>query len=123
MLELTYLRKLMGDKWVDTEVCSEKPTHLLGRQSKHESHIPWVQHAEDLVKEILNNPNVKFDPQVLADKMKEPYSSTLAELESAVFLIRHGFRVVLEPNAPHAGPDIRAEWSGIPYFVEVRVAG
>ena len=71
----------------------------------------------------MTNPRVKFDAQVLADKIKDPYDSTLAEIESAVFLARQGFEIVLEPNAPDAGPDIRADLESIAYFVEVREVG
>lgn len=123
MSKLTYLRKLMGGAWIDAEVCSEKPTHLLGRQYKRDKNDPWVGHSEELVKEIMTNPKIKFEAQVLADKIKGPYDSTLAEMESAVFLARQGFGIVLEPNAPALGPDIRAEWDGVSYFVEVRAAG
>lgn len=123
MSELIYLRKLMGDAWIDAEVCAEKPTHRLGLQHKRDKNDPWIRHVEELVKEILTNPKVKFDAHVLADKIKDPYDSTLAEMESAVFFARQGFGIVLEPNAPAVGPDIRADWDGVPYFVEVRAAG
>jgi hypothetical protein len=123
MSELTYLRKLMGDDWTDTEVCAENPTHLLGLQYKRNKNDPWIRHAEELVKEILTNAKVKFDAKILAAKIKDPYDSTLAEMESAVFLARQGFEIVLEPSAPKKGPDIRADWDGISYFVEVRAAG
>jgi hypothetical protein len=124
MFELTYLRKLIGDAWIDAEVCAKEPSHRLGLQYKRDKNDPWVRHAEELVKEILTNPRVRFDAHVLADKIKDPYDSTLAEIESAVFLARQGFEIVLEPNAPAlVGPDIRADWDGVSYFVEVRAAG
>lgn len=123
MAELIYLRKLMGDAWIDAEVCAEKPSHLLGLHYKKDPNSPWVRHTEELVKEILANPRVKFDAQVLAGKIKDPFLSTLAEMESAVFLARQGFAIVLEPNAPALGPDIRADWDAVPYFIEVRAAG
>src|ERR1700723_104552 len=113
----------MGDTWVDSEVFCEKPTHPLGLQQKHDPYSPWVRHAEELVKEIFTNQTIKFDAKVLAAKIKEPYISTLAELESAAFLAKQGFAVTLEPSAPDRGPDIRADWEGIPYFVEIRAAG
>jgi hypothetical protein len=123
MPELTYLRNLMGDAWIDAEVCGEKPSHVLGLLYKKDPNSPWVRHVEELVKEFLANPNVKFDAQVLADKIKDPFVSTLAEMESAAFLARQGFTVVLEPSAPQKGPDIRADWGDVPYFVEVRAVG
>src|SRR6202041_2568977 len=123
MSDITYLRKLMGDTWTEAEVCAENPTHMLGLQYKRDKDDPWVRHAEELIKEILTNPRVKFDATTLAAKIKQPYDSTLAELESAVFLVRQGFEIVLEPTAPERGPDIRADRDGVSYFVEVRVAG
>jgi hypothetical protein len=123
MSDITYLRKLMGDAWIDAEVCAVKPTHMLGLQYKRDKDDPWVRHAEGLVKEILTNPRVKFDETVLAAKIKEHYDSTLAEIESAVFLVRQGFEIILEPTAPERGPDIRADRDGVSYFVEIRAAG
>ena len=123
MSDLTYLRKLMGDAWIEAEVCAENPTHMLGLQYKRDKDDPWARHAEELVKEILTNPRVKFDATILAAKIKDPYDSTLAEMESAVFLVRQGFEIVLEPTAPKRGPDIRADREGVSYFVEVRAAG
>jgi hypothetical protein len=123
MSDISYLRKLMGDDWIDAEVCAENPTHMLGLQYKRDKDDPWVRHAEELIKEILTNPRVKFDAAILAAKIKDPYDSTLAEMESAVFLVRQGFEIVLEPTAPERGPDIRADREGVSYFVEVRAAG
>ena len=34
--DLTYLRKLIGDAWIDAEVLADKPTHLLGRWQKND---------------------------------------------------------------------------------------
>jgi hypothetical protein len=113
----------MGDAWIEAEVCAENPTHMLGRQYKRNIDDPWVRHAEELIKEILTNPRVKFDATILAAKIKDPYDSTLAEMESAVYLVRQGFEIVLEPTAPKKGPDIRADREGVSYFVEVRAAG
>lgn len=123
MPDLTYLRKLMGDEWVDAEICGENPTHLLGLQYKRDKNDPWVNHTEELVKEILTNPRISFDAKVLVAKVKDPYDSTLAEMESAVSLAQQGFVIVLEPSAPQKGPDIRADRAGVSYFVEVRAAG
>jgi hypothetical protein len=113
----------MGNAWIESEVCAENPTHKLGLQYERNIDDPWVRHAEELVKEILTNPRVKFDATILAAKIKDPYDSTLAEMESAVYLVRQGFEIVLEPTAPKKGPDIRADREGVSYFVEVRAAG
>jgi hypothetical protein len=123
MSDLTYLRKLMGDAWVDAEVYGENPTHMLGLQYKRDKNDPWVRHTEELIKEILTNPKITFDAKILAAKIKDPYDSTLAEMESAGFLAQQGFAVVLEPSAPKKGPDIRADRDGVSYFIEVRTAG
>jgi hypothetical protein len=123
MSDLPYLGKLMGDAWVEAEVRAVNPTHMLGLQYKRDKDDPWVRHAEELVKEILTNPRVKCDATILAAKIKDPYDSTLAEMESAVFLVRQGFEIALEPTAPKKGPDIRADREGVSYFVEVRAAG
>jgi len=44
-------------------------------------------------------------------------------MESAVFLAEQGFTVTFEPTAPLKGPDLRADWEGVPYFVEIRTIG
>src|SRR6266513_2963427 len=123
--DLTYLRKLIGDAWIDAEVLAEKPTHLLGRWQKNDPTSLWAKYTERLVKTILTSKNIKFDSEVLAKKLrsKSDFVSTLAEMESATFLAQQGFTVTLEPSAPQKGPDIRADWQGVPYFVEVRTIG
>jgi hypothetical protein len=122
-LNLTYLRGLLGDAWVDAEIYAEKPEHLLGRWQKKDENNPRVKYAEELVAVILTSPNIKLSPEVLAQKIKEDYVATLAEMESAVFLAQQGFAVTLEPAAPQKGPDIRADLEGNPYFVEIRTVG
>jgi hypothetical protein len=113
----------MGDAWVDEQIFSEKPVHLLGRWQKKNANNPWVKYTEDLVKVILTSERAKFNPEVLAQKLKEDYVPTLAEMESTVFLIGQGFEVTVEPYAPEKGPDIRADFDGVAYFVEVRAVG
>ena len=71
------------------------------------------------MKVILTDKRIKFVPKDLRRKLKLEYDSTIAEMESAVFLAEQGFVVTLEPTAPKKGPDILAEWEGIPYFVEI----
>ena len=53
-------------------------------------------------------------------KLAAEYVSTLAEMESAVFLEKQGFSITLEPNAPAKGPDLRADLEETSYFVEIR---
>jgi hypothetical protein len=123
--DLTYLRKLIGDAWIDAELFADNPTHFLGRWQKKDPNNVWVTYTEGLVKAILTNENIKFDTEVLAKKLKSKtdFVSTLAEMESTTFLAQQGFKVTLEPTAPRKGPDIRADWEGAPYFVEIRTVG
>ena len=123
MDDLPYLRKLLGDAWVDEQIFSEKPVHLLGRWQKKNANNTWVRYTEELAKVILTSGRVKFNPEVLAQKLKEDYVPTLAEMDSAVFLVRQGFEVTVEPYAPEKGPDLRADSDGVAYFVEVRAVG
>lgn len=120
---MNYLRKLMGDKWVDAEVFEANPTHPLGRWQKHDPRNPWVPHVEGLVKAMLTDGHIKCVARDLRRKLNAEYVSTLAEMESAVFLAGQGFAVTVEPTAPKRGPDLLAERDGISYFVEIREAG
>jgi len=121
--DLTYLRKLLGDAWIDTEVFGQNPIHLLGRWQKSGPHNLWVPYIEELVKFILTNDRIKVVQKDLRRKLKAEYRSTVAEMESAVFLARQGFAVTLEPTAPKKGPDLRADWEETPYFIEIRDVG
>jgi hypothetical protein len=123
--DLTHLGKLLGDAWIDAEVFGKNPSHLLGRWQKNNPSALWVTYTEGLVKAILTSDKVKLDSKVLADKLKsvKGFVPTLAEMESATFLAAQGFTVTLEPTAPEKGPDLRADWEGVPYFVEVRTVG
>jgi hypothetical protein len=124
--DLPYLRKLLGEAWIQAEVFSEKPKHLLGRWQKKRPEDPWVvTYAEELVRGILTSTKIKFDPEALARKLKSPtdFVPTLAELETALFLAEQGFNVTMEPMAPEKGPDLQADWEGTPYFVEIRTVG
>jgi hypothetical protein len=121
---LTYLRKLLGDAWVDAEVFGEKPSHWLGLWQKKDPANVWVPYAESLVHSVLSIKKISADAAVLTNKLKSPdIVSTLAEMESAVFLAEQGFTVTVEPIAPLKGPDLRADWQGVPYFVEIRTIG
>ncbi len=120
---LTYLRKLLGDEWVDKEIFGPTPTHPLGLWQKRNPDNPWVKYSEDLVRSFFTNERIKFNGDALLNKLKSEYVSTLAEMESAAFLAQQGFVVTVEPMAPEKGPDLRAERDGIPYFVEIRTVG
>src|SRR5437879_1619698 len=98
---LTYLRQLTGNAWIDAEVFADNPAHFLGRWQKKDPNNLWVRYTEGLVKLILTSKNIKFNLEVLADKLKSEtdFVSTLAEMESATFLAEQGFAVTLEPTA------------------------
>jgi hypothetical protein len=113
----------MGDPWVDANVFGNKPTHLLGQWQQKRQGIPWVPYTDELLKTILTSAKIKLDRGALAQKLDADYVSTLAEMETAVFLEQQGFFVTLEPTAPERGPDLRADWEETPYFIEVRALG
>ena len=121
--DLTYLRKLLGDAWVDAEIFGENPTHPLGRWQKSSATNPWASYVERLVKSMLTDKRIKCATKDLRRKIKAEYSPTIAEMESAVFLAQQGFAVTVEPTAPKRGPDLQADWGGVSYFVEIREAG
>jgi hypothetical protein len=125
MLDVTHLRKLLGDSWIDAQVFGKSPSHLLGCWQKKDPNALWLTYTEGLVRAILTSDHIKFDSRVLADKLKSvtQFVPTLAEMESAIFLAGQGFAVTLEPMAPQKGPDLRADWDGTPYFIEVRTVG
>jgi len=125
MAALAYLRELMGGDWVDAEVLGKNPSHLLGCWQKKNPDAVWLTYTDGLVRAILTSNNIKSDPRVLADKLKSvnQFVPTLAEMESAIFFAGQGFAVILEPMAPQKGPDLRADWEGTPYFIEVRTVG
>jgi len=113
----------MGDGWVNVNLFGGKPTHLLGQWQHKAPANPWVPYTEELVKTILTSAKIKLERESLARKLDADYVSTLAEMESAVFLEQQGFSVTLEPTTPEKGPDLRADWEDTPYFVEVRALG
>lgn len=122
-LEFKYLRQLMGDCWVDTNIFGGDPQHLLGSWQKKDPDNVWVPYTEGLVKVILTSDRVRLDTATLAQKLTEDYESTLAEMEVTAFLAAQGFSLVVEPTAPARGPDLRADWGETSYFVEVRAVG
>ena len=121
--ELAYLRQLMGDTWVDTNVFGDDPQHLLGRWQKRNPNNLWVPYTEELVKTILTSKNIQLDTATLAQKLDADYRSTLAEMEVTAFLAEQRFSILVEPTAPERGPDLRADWGDTHYFVEVRAVG
>jgi hypothetical protein len=121
--DLPYLRKLLGDSWIDAEVFAENPIHPLGRWQKSGANNPWVPYIEELVKFLLTDKSIKLARKVLRRKLQAEYVSTIAEMESAVFLAQRGFVVTVEPTAPRKGPDLLAQREGISYFIEIREVG
>lgn len=121
--DLTYLRKLLGDAWVNAEVLGENPTHPLGLCQKSRPDNLWVPYIEGLVRFILTDPRIKRAAKDLKRKLKAEYVSTVVEMEAAVFLAQQGFAVTLEPLVPKKGPDLQADWAAVPYFVEIREVG
>ncbi len=124
-MEMKYLRELLGDGWVDSQIVANKGSHRLGQWHKRNPDDPWLRYSENLVRDVLTNRNIAFKREILAHKLKSKgdFVPTLAEMESAIRLAREGFTVTLEPTAPEKGPDIRADLKGVPYFVEVRTVG
>jgi hypothetical protein len=122
---LTHLRSLLGDEWVKAEVFGNKHSHLLGLWQQKDPDNLWLKYTEELLAQVLTNPNITLKRDALAAKLKSKndFVSTLAEMESALFLTQQGFAVTVEPSAPEKGPDIKAEWQGTPYFVEIRTVG
>ena len=120
---MNYLRRLLGDAWLDTEVLGPNPTHPLGCLQKSDPNNAWVPYVEGLVKFIFTDPRINCVAKDLRRKFKAEYTSTVAEMEVGVFLAEQGFVVTFEPSAPKKGPDLLAEREGIPYFVEIREAG
>jgi len=120
---MTYLKKVLGDAWVDAEIFGPHPTHLLGRWQKKDPDNIWVPYVEGLAKFLLTDNRIKVVVKDLKRKLKSEFVSTLAEMETAVFLAQQGFVVTLEPTAPKKGPDMVVVRDGISYFVEIREVG
>lgn len=121
--DVPFLRALMGDPWVDAEVFGGHPTHVLGLWMRNKPDNLWMPYIERLLKTLLTSTNVTLDRAVLRDKIKSDYVSTLAEVETAVFLLGRGFTIIVEPSVSVWGPDLRADFDGVSYFLEVRSVG
>src|ERR1700724_1675188 len=104
MPDLAYIRKLLGDEWVDREIFGSVPTHPLGLWQKSNTDSPWIGYSDALVKVFLTSERIKFNPEVLSNKFKAEYVSTLAEMESAVFMAQQCFLVTAESMAPEKQP-------------------
>jgi hypothetical protein len=81
-----------------------------------------VRYASRLAKFIQKSGTVKRDSTRLAGKLKADFAETLTEMDYAVFLGEQGFRVMMKPSWPKAGPDLVAV-RGHEYFVEIRNVG
>ena len=117
---LVFLRELLGDGWIDSNVFGVNSKHILGQWWKKGDKNPWVAYTESLAHAILTSDNIRLDRAALAQKLKTDYVSTLAEMEAAVFFLHQGFSIVLEPTYPEKGPDLRADWEKTSYFIEVK---
>src|SRR5258708_10065313 len=116
---LKYLRKLMGEAWVEREIMCAEPRHPLGKWYKQSADNPMTGYADELADFILNSRSFKCDTARLATKLNGEFVDTLVEIGYAVFLGKRGFQVTMEPSAPQAGPDLLAV-RGNEYFIETR---
>jgi hypothetical protein len=124
-LALIHIRNLLGDEWVGAEVFGNKHSHLLGQWQKQDPNNLWLKYTEELIGQVFTNRGITLKREPLAAKLKSKndFVSTLAEIESALFLAEQGFAITVEPSAPKKGPDIQADWRGTSYFVEIRTVG
>jgi hypothetical protein len=113
------LRKLFGDDWFEREGLGPEPQHLLGKWHKKNADNPVTKRTEELVGYALQGDVLKCDVRRLATKLQGEFVDTLVELGYAVFLLKQGLEVTMEPTAPLAGPDLRAVKDS-EYFVEIR---
>lgn len=119
---LKYLRKLMGDEWVEREMLCAEPRHSLGKWYKKSANNPITRYTEELIDFILNSRSIKCDAGRLATKVSGEFVDTLVEMGYGVFLGKQGFHVTMEPSAPQAGPDLLAV-RGSEYFIEIKKVG
>jgi hypothetical protein len=113
------LRKLFGEEWIKREVLAAAPEHLLGKWYKKSPDNPVVKYTDELVGFALKGDALKCDTSRLARKLQGEFLDTLVELGYAVFLVRRGCVVTMEPTAPKSGPDLLIE-KGERYYVEIR---
>ncbi len=118
-----FLRKLLGDAWVEQEVLGNDPHHPLGLWHKKNPGNAVGQHLERALEALISGGRVTFDRTRLAEKLKAEFVPTLTELEWAVFLAKQGFMVIVESCAPKKGPDLQADRDGVSYFIEIRNVG
>ncbi|HYL14615.1 MAG TPA: hypothetical protein VEV41_16345 [Terriglobales bacterium] len=117
--EMKNLRKLFGDDSLEREILGSESEHLLGKWHKKNPDNPVMKYTEELVGYALQGDGLKCDLRRLATKLQGEFVDTLVELGYAVFLLKQGLDVTMEPKAPLAGPDLRAVKDG-EYFVEIR---
>ena len=114
------LRRLFGEEWFDREIVGPKPEHLLGRWYQKSKDNPVTGYTDMMVGYALQGELLRCDVPRLATKLQGEFVDTLVELGYAVFLVDQGAKVLMEPSAPLAGPDLGVEKGGRNYFVEIR---
>lgn len=115
------IQRLLGEEWVSREVLGGEAKHPLGKWHRKHPNNPVIRYVEELAGFVLDGA-VRCNASRLASKLKGEFAETLIELGYAVFLARRGFRVMMEPRAPEAGPDLLAVRNG-EYYVEIRRVG
>jgi hypothetical protein len=105
-MKMKQLSKLLGDEWIKKNVVGAEPQHALGRWYKKSPESSVIRYTEDLADFVLNNGALKCDTSRLASKLKGEFVDTIVELGYAVFLVKQGCAVTMEPTAPKAGPDL-----------------
>jgi hypothetical protein len=66
---LTHLRSLLGDEWVKAEVFGNKHSHLLGLWQQKDPDNLWLKYTEELLAQVLTNPNITLKHEALAAKL------------------------------------------------------
>jgi hypothetical protein len=82
---LKYIRKLMGEKWVEREILCAEPRHPLGEWYRKSSDNPITRYTNELADFILNSRSFKCDVARLATKVSGEFVDTLVEMGYAVF--------------------------------------
>lgn len=115
------IQQLLGEEWVSHEILGGEAKHPLGKWHRKHPNNPVIRYVEELAGFVLDDA-VRCDVSRLASKLKGEFVETLIELGYAVFLAKQGFRVVMEPTAPEAGPDLLAV-KNAEYYIEIRKVG
>jgi hypothetical protein len=117
--EYKFLRKLLGEAWVEKEILGSEPKHALGLWQRKDAQNIVVPHVDRLLESLFTQSSFTFNSERLAQKLKAEFGPTLAELEWAVWLAERGFAITVEPLAPNVGPDLEARKDQT-YFLEIR---